>query len=106
MCGFGLYHFSDHALIEQFPNVAPVKVLLSISPSIVTLPLALLQPQAASPRWRQVQPVQATPRPAQRRAGQADQPAALQRGGALTAGQAVSAAPQRWLPQGQELLPW
>lgn len=62
------------------------------------------QPQTASRRWRQVEPLQTPPRPSQRRAGQAHQPAALQRGGQVSAGQAVGAAPQRGLPEGQELL--
>lgn len=64
------------------------------------------QPQTASPRWRQVEPLQTPQRPAQQRAGQAHQPAALHWGGQVSAGQAVGAAPQRRIPEGQELLQW
>lgn len=62
------------------------------------------QAQASAARWHQVQPVQTPPRPPQRRAGQAHLPAALQRRGPGSAGQVVGAAPERGLPEGQELL--
>lgn len=62
------------------------------------------QPQTTSSRWHQVKPLETPQRPAQRRAGQAHQPAALHRGGQVSAGQAVRAPPQRRVPEGQELL--